>query len=133
MRKAGDVMTQKRTVNVSVQVLPLVEDAYPIVDKAIAAIKASGQRTRSQSFEKSFSIKRHYTLLHVLNNESKCSNGTLKPGTGGWSGPDRPGGRRGPGKDTYFSVWKPCTSTGANTAVIIRLCSMIISMPRPVV
>ena len=35
-------MTDKRIVNVSVQVLPLVEDAYPIVDKAIAAIKASG-------------------------------------------------------------------------------------------
>ena len=35
-------MKQKRTVNVSVQVLPLVEDVYPIVDKAIAAIQASG-------------------------------------------------------------------------------------------
>ncbi len=38
----GDVVTEKRTVNVSVQVLPLVEDAYPIVDRAIAAIQASG-------------------------------------------------------------------------------------------
>jgi len=35
-------MSEKRTTNVSVQVLPLVEDAYPIVDKAIAAIQASG-------------------------------------------------------------------------------------------
>ena len=35
-------MTEKRTTNVSVQVLPLAEDAYPIVDKAIAAIQASG-------------------------------------------------------------------------------------------
>jgi len=35
-------MDQNRTVNVSVQVLPLVEDAFPVVDKAIAAIKASG-------------------------------------------------------------------------------------------
>ena len=35
-------MTEKRTMNVSVQVLPLVEDAYPIVDKAIEAIQASG-------------------------------------------------------------------------------------------
>jgi len=31
-----------RTVNVSVQVLPLVEDVYPIVDQAIAVIAASG-------------------------------------------------------------------------------------------
>ncbi len=35
-------MTNKRTVNVGVQVLPLVDDAYPIVDKAIEAIQASG-------------------------------------------------------------------------------------------
>ena len=35
-------MTEKRTMNVGVQVLPLVEDAYPIVDRAIAAIQASG-------------------------------------------------------------------------------------------
>ena len=35
-------MTEKRTLNVSVQVLPLVEDAYPIVDKAIEAIQSSG-------------------------------------------------------------------------------------------
>lgn len=32
----------QRTVNVAVQVLPLVADAYPIVDQAIAAITASG-------------------------------------------------------------------------------------------
>lgn len=31
-----------RTVNVAVQVLPLVEDAFPVVDRAIAAIAASG-------------------------------------------------------------------------------------------
>lgn len=35
-------MDANRTVNVSVQVLPLVEDAYPVVDRAIAAIAASG-------------------------------------------------------------------------------------------
>ena len=35
-------MTEKRTMNVGVQVLPLVEDVYPIVDKAIEAIQASG-------------------------------------------------------------------------------------------
>jgi uncharacterized protein (TIGR00106 family) len=35
-------MAKKRTMNVSVQVLPLVEDAYPIVDKAIETIQASG-------------------------------------------------------------------------------------------
>jgi len=35
-------MTAKRTVNVGVQVLPLVEDVYPIIDKAIQAIQASG-------------------------------------------------------------------------------------------
>ncbi len=35
-------MTEKRTINVGVQVLPLVEDAYPIIDKAIEAIQASG-------------------------------------------------------------------------------------------
>ncbi|MCI0709097.1 MAG: MTH1187 family thiamine-binding protein [Chloroflexi bacterium] len=31
-----------RTVTVSVQVVPLVEDSYPVVDKAIAAIAATG-------------------------------------------------------------------------------------------
>ena len=35
-------MAKKRTMNVGVQVLPLVEDVYPVVDKAIAAIQASG-------------------------------------------------------------------------------------------
>jgi uncharacterized protein (TIGR00106 family) len=35
-------MTGKRTVNVGVQVLPLAEEVYPIVDKAIEAIQASG-------------------------------------------------------------------------------------------
>ncbi len=37
-------MNANRIVNVSVQVLPLVEDAYPVVDRAIAAIAASGVR-----------------------------------------------------------------------------------------
>jgi uncharacterized protein (TIGR00106 family) len=31
-----------RTVNVAVQVLPLVDDAYPVVDRAIQVIAASG-------------------------------------------------------------------------------------------
>lgn len=35
-------MKSPRIVTVSVQVLPLTEDAYPIVDKAIAAIQKSG-------------------------------------------------------------------------------------------
>ena len=35
-------MTGRRTVNVGVQVLPLVDDVYPIVDRAIEAIQASG-------------------------------------------------------------------------------------------
>jgi uncharacterized protein (TIGR00106 family) len=35
-------MDNNRTVNVSVQVLPLVEDVFPVVDKAIEAIAASG-------------------------------------------------------------------------------------------
>ena len=33
---------EKRTVNVSVQVLPLAEDVFPIVDHAIEAIANSG-------------------------------------------------------------------------------------------
>jgi uncharacterized protein (TIGR00106 family) len=37
-------MSEKRTRNVGVQVLPLVDDLYPIVDKAIQAIKMSGVR-----------------------------------------------------------------------------------------
>ena len=35
-------MAEKQILNVSVQVLPLVEDVYPIVDKAIEVIQASG-------------------------------------------------------------------------------------------
>ena len=35
---------EDRTVNVSVQVLPLTEDAYPIVDRAIEVIDRSGVR-----------------------------------------------------------------------------------------
>jgi uncharacterized protein (TIGR00106 family) len=37
-------MDPNRTVNVAVQVLPLVEDVYPVVDRAIEAIRASGVR-----------------------------------------------------------------------------------------
>ena len=35
-------MDKNRTVNVSVQVLPLVEDVYAVVDKAIEVIAKSG-------------------------------------------------------------------------------------------
>ena len=35
-------MDENRTVNVSVQVLPLVEDVYPVVDRAIEVISSSG-------------------------------------------------------------------------------------------
>ena len=35
-------MDNNRTVNVSVQVLPLVEDVFPVVDRAIEVIAASG-------------------------------------------------------------------------------------------
>lgn len=35
-------MDENRMVNVSVQVLPLVEDVFPVVDRAIAVIQASG-------------------------------------------------------------------------------------------
>ena len=35
-------MAKKRTLNVSVQVLPLVENVYDVVDKAIETIQASG-------------------------------------------------------------------------------------------
>jgi uncharacterized protein (TIGR00106 family) len=34
----------ERTVNVAVQVLPLAEDPYPVVDRAIQAIAQSGVR-----------------------------------------------------------------------------------------
>ena len=34
----------ERTVNVSVQVVPMVENAYPVVDQAIEAIAESGVR-----------------------------------------------------------------------------------------
>jgi uncharacterized protein (TIGR00106 family) len=37
-------MDKNRTVNVGVQVLPLVEDVYPVVDRAIKAIAQSGVR-----------------------------------------------------------------------------------------
>ncbi|NDJ87148.1 MAG: thiamine-binding protein, partial [Chloroflexi bacterium] len=35
-------MSETRTVTVSVQVLPLTESPYPVVDRAIAAIKSTG-------------------------------------------------------------------------------------------
>lgn len=35
-------MSKKQTLNVGVQVLPLVDNVYPVVDKAIEAILASG-------------------------------------------------------------------------------------------
>ena len=35
-------MTEKRVINVGVQVLPMVEDVYAVVDKAIETIQASG-------------------------------------------------------------------------------------------
>jgi uncharacterized protein (TIGR00106 family) len=35
-------MDENRTVNVGVQVLPLVEDVYPVVDRAIEVIARSG-------------------------------------------------------------------------------------------
>ncbi len=35
-------MAEKRTMNVAVQVLPMVQDAFRLVDKAIEAIHASG-------------------------------------------------------------------------------------------
>lgn len=35
-------MSKKQTVNVGVQVLPLLDNVYPVVDKAIEAILASG-------------------------------------------------------------------------------------------
>ncbi|MBO9310005.1 MAG: thiamine-binding protein [Chloroflexi bacterium] len=37
-------MDANRTVTVSVQVVPLCDEPYPVIDQAIAAIKASGIR-----------------------------------------------------------------------------------------
>jgi uncharacterized protein (TIGR00106 family) len=37
-------LDEHRTVNLSVQVLPLAEDVFPIVDQAIQAIASSGVR-----------------------------------------------------------------------------------------
>ena len=36
------MLNPNRTVNIAVQVLPLTEDAFPVVDSAIAVIAASG-------------------------------------------------------------------------------------------
>ncbi len=38
------MLDENRTVNVAVQVLPLVEDVFPVVDRAIEAIARSGVR-----------------------------------------------------------------------------------------
>jgi uncharacterized protein (TIGR00106 family) len=38
------MLDENRIVNLSVQVLPLVEDPFPVVDKAIDAIASSGVR-----------------------------------------------------------------------------------------
>jgi len=38
------MLDPNRTLNVGVQVLPLTEDVFPIVDKAIAVIASSGVR-----------------------------------------------------------------------------------------
>jgi uncharacterized protein (TIGR00106 family) len=38
------MLDSNRTVNVAVQVLPLVEDVYPVVDRAIQVIASSGVR-----------------------------------------------------------------------------------------
>ena len=40
--KGTPLLDVNRTVNVAVQVLPLVEDVYPVVDRAIAVIANSG-------------------------------------------------------------------------------------------
>ena len=42
LRKERRGMREKRVINVGVQVLPMVEDLYAVVDKAIEAIQASG-------------------------------------------------------------------------------------------
>jgi uncharacterized protein (TIGR00106 family) len=47
-------MTQldsRRTVNVAVQVLPLTDDPYPVVDRAIATITASGVKHEVNALE----------------------------------------------------------------------------------
>jgi len=41
---AEETMDPNRTVNVAVQVLPLVEELHDVVDRAIAVIQASGVR-----------------------------------------------------------------------------------------
>ncbi len=40
-----------RTVNVAVQVLPLADDPYPIIERAIAVIRASGVRHEVDAME----------------------------------------------------------------------------------
>ncbi|MGQ0601252.1 MAG: thiamine-binding protein [Anaerolineales bacterium] len=45
------ILDPRRIVNVAVQVLPLTEDTYPIVDRAIAAIAASGVKHEVNAME----------------------------------------------------------------------------------
>jgi uncharacterized protein YqgV (UPF0045/DUF77 family) len=46
-----NIMREKRVLNVGVQVLPLVEDVYQIIEKAIEAIKASGVKYKVEPLE----------------------------------------------------------------------------------
>lgn len=41
----------QRTVNVAVQVLPLTDDPFPLIDRAIAAIRDSGVRHEVDAME----------------------------------------------------------------------------------
>jgi uncharacterized protein YqgV (UPF0045/DUF77 family) len=56
---------QRRTINVAVQVLPLVDDAFPIVDRAIAAIQASGVKYEVGPLETTMEGDDLSTLLAV--------------------------------------------------------------------
>jgi len=53
-------------MNVGVQVLPLVEDVYPIVDKAIEAIQASGVKYEVGPLETTLEGDDLDQLLEVL-------------------------------------------------------------------
>ena len=46
-----EVLDPNRTVVAAVQVLPLADDAYPIIDKAIEAIAASGVKYEVKPME----------------------------------------------------------------------------------
>jgi len=58
-------MTNKRTLNVGVQVLPLIDNVYPIVDKAIEAIQASGVKYMVGPLETTFEENDLDQLLEV--------------------------------------------------------------------